>query len=151
MCPSRSLKRAALASTVWIGLSGVPSLHQQCPSCWLKENRFAVLWDAAQWCLQLLEHSELAHTLVFDIVDASPALQCMSQLHAITLHRVTSTDETVVEWVTDFSSDANAETIVDARYKRLEALDDMRACVIAADAASAPPHRLRWPRQLYTT
>ena len=110
-----------------------------------------VFRDAAQWCLQLLEHSELAHTLVFDIVDASPALQCMSQLHAITLHRVTSTDETVVEWVTDFSSDANAETIVDARYKRLEALDDMRACVIAADAASAPPHRLRWPRQLYTT
>ena len=108
-----------------------------------------VFRDAAQWCLQLLEHSELVHTLVFDVVDASPALQCMSQLHAITLHRVTSTDETIVEWVTDFSSDVKAETIVDARYKRLEALDDMRACVIAVDAASAPPHRLRWPQQSY--
>ena len=88
--------------------------------------------------MQLLEHSELTYTLVFDVVDASPALRCMSQLHAIMLHRVTSTDETVVEWTTDFSSDVTAETIVDARYKRLEALDDMRASVIAVLEQASP-------------
>ena len=87
--------------------------------------------DGSWWRVQLVEHSEITHTVLFDVVDAAPALGCMSQLHGITLQAVTSTDETLVEWVTDFTSDATAELVVDARFKRIEALADLIATVSA--------------------
>ena len=87
--------------------------------------------DGSQWRVQLVEHSEITHTVLFDVVDAKPALACMSQLHGITLQSVTSTDETLIEWTTDFSSDATAELLVDARFKRKEALADLTAAVMA--------------------
>ena len=85
--------------------------------------------DGSQWRVQLLEHSEITHTVLFDVVDATPALSCMSQMHGITMQAVTSTDETLIEWTTDFSSDATAELLVDARFKRKEALADLAAAV----------------------
>eukprot|EP01059_Diplonema_ambulator_P002782 TRINITY_DN1241_c0_g1_i7.p1 TRINITY_DN1241_c0_g1~~TRINITY_DN1241_c0_g1_i7.p1 ORF type:complete len:139 (+),score=45.54 TRINITY_DN1241_c0_g1_i7:55-471(+) len=64
-------------------------------------------------------------SVTWDLVESDPPMQYLSCIHTIHLRRITNTNETYFEWVTDFSMDANQEVVQDCRYKRKEAFSDL--------------------------
>ncbi|GAA5876859.1 hypothetical protein JCM8547_002409 [Rhodosporidiobolus lusitaniae] len=80
------------------------------------------------------EHSSLRHSISYSVITATPALTYSSVISTITLHAITSgehAESTFVEWTGQFSSDADASVIQDAKYKRVEALADLAKAVKA--------------------
>jgi len=74
------------------------------------------------------EHSTIDHSITYGIVSSSETLSYTSQLSKITCSRVTSgqhKDATFVRWTAEFSNDAGADVVEDAKYKREEALADL--------------------------
>ena len=52
-----------------------------------------------------------------------------SVIHTISLRRITASNATFVEWITDFSNDATVEIVSDSSFKRLDAFKDLQnAC-----------------------
>ena len=51
---------------------------------------------------------------------------CTSIQGQISLRPVTDNDATYVQWVTEFSNDADATVIADQKYKKLEFFADMK-------------------------
>jgi hypothetical protein len=73
-------------------------------------------------CLIVIFYRSNIHTsITFEVISSEPAAVVTSVVHTIKLRRITSSNSTFVEWVTDFSNDATAEVISDSRFKRLEA------------------------------
>ncbi|GAA5834566.1 hypothetical protein JCM11251_007041 [Rhodosporidiobolus azoricus] len=80
------------------------------------------------------EHSSLRHSISYSVITSEPALSYSSVISTITLYAVTAGDDagsTFVQWTGQFSSDATAETVEDAKYKRREALADLAKAVKA--------------------
>ncbi|GAA5906390.1 hypothetical protein JCM6882_002717 [Rhodosporidiobolus microsporus] len=80
------------------------------------------------------EHSSLRHSISYSVIASEPALTYSSVISTITLFAVTTGDEagsTFVQWTGQFSSDATADTLEDAKYKRREALADLAKAVKA--------------------
>ncbi|KAL8680517.1 MAG: hypothetical protein Q9186_003316 [Xanthomendoza sp. 1 TL-2023] len=78
------------------------------------------------------EHSAIDHYITYSVIVASPALSYSSVISTIRCYPITSgTDEgqTFVTWTANFSSDADAGVIEDARFKRKEALADLAATI----------------------
>lgn len=48
-----------------------------------------------------------------------------SVINTMRLRRVTLSNETLVEWITDFSGDATAGVVQDSKYKKHEAFADL--------------------------
>ncbi|KAK3671334.1 hypothetical protein LTR78_008794 [Recurvomyces mirabilis] len=74
------------------------------------------------------EHSTINHYITYSVITAQPELPYSSVLSTIRCYSVTSGEaegSTYVEWTGNFSSDANAGVIQDAKYKRREALADL--------------------------
>jgi len=74
------------------------------------------------------EHSTINHYITYSVVTAEPALSYTSVLSTVRAYSVTSGElegSTFVEWTGNFSSDADAGVIQDAKYKRREALADL--------------------------
>ncbi|OQO05908.1 hypothetical protein B0A48_10004 [Cryoendolithus antarcticus] len=74
------------------------------------------------------EHSTINHYITYSIISSQPALTFSSVLSTIRCWAVTSGEaegSTYVEWTGNFSSDADAGVIQDAKYKRREALADL--------------------------
>jgi len=74
------------------------------------------------------EHSNIDHFITYSVISAQPALSYSSVVSTIRLYPVTSGDHagsTYVVWSGNFSSDAAADVIEDAKYKRREALADL--------------------------
>ncbi len=65
--------------------------------------------------------------MTFEVISSEPASSVTSVIHTIALKKVTASNATFIEWVTDFSNDANAEVISDSRFKRLEAFNNLSA------------------------
>ena len=59
--------------------------------------------------------------MIFEVVSSEPAAHVASVVHSINLRKVTSNNQTYMEWATDFSSDVTAAIIHDSSHKRLEA------------------------------
>lgn len=77
-------------------------------------------------CSDILQ--AINHSITYGIVSSSETLSYTSQLSKITCHRITSgkhAGSTFVTWTAEFSNDASAEVIEDARYKREDALADL--------------------------
>ncbi|TKA26606.1 hypothetical protein B0A50_04714 [Salinomyces thailandicus] len=74
------------------------------------------------------EHSTLNHFITYSVITSQPALTYTSAVSTIRCYAVTSGDaegSTFVEWSGNFSSDADAGVIQDAKFKRREALADL--------------------------
>lgn len=85
--------------------------------------------------------SEQERTVAWDLVSSTPGVTYSSASHHITVRRVTKTNDAYVEWVTDFSSDANQSVIQDMRFKQLEAFNALashleRSPVVARNVQS---------------
>ncbi|KAK4545315.1 hypothetical protein LTR36_003495 [Oleoguttula mirabilis] len=74
------------------------------------------------------EHSSINHYITYSVITAQPELTYTSVLSTIRCYPITSGElegSTFVEWTGNFSSDADAGVIQDAKFKRREALADL--------------------------
>ncbi|KAF7555685.1 hypothetical protein G7Z17_g2024 [Cylindrodendrum hubeiense] len=74
------------------------------------------------------EHSSINHYITYSVISSQPEVTYTSAMSTIRLHSVTSGElegSTFVEWSANFSSDADAGVIQDAKFKRIEALADL--------------------------
>jgi len=81
-----------------------------------------IVWyvDQTQQRLRLLELSDSRHEITWELVSSDPPTIVLSSIHTIRLRRVSENNSTFVEWTTDFSRDASADVIEDARFKQKE-------------------------------
>jgi len=78
------------------------------------------------------EHSSLDHYITYSVISAEPALTYTSVVSTVRLYPITTgkhEGHTYVVWTGNFSSDATADVIEDAKYKRREALADLAKSV----------------------
>ncbi|KAB2573006.1 putative bet v1-like protein [Lasiodiplodia theobromae] len=78
------------------------------------------------------EHSSIDHFITYSVITAAPELSYSSALSTIRLFPITSgkhEGHTFIQWTGNFSSDADAGVIEDAKFKRREALADLAAAV----------------------
>ena len=93
-----------------------------------KSTRYAAILD----CTSLLIIQSINHYITYSIISSAPALSYTSQLSTVRCFPVTSGEHkgaTFVQWSANFSSDATAEVIQDAKFKRQEALADLAKVV----------------------
>ena len=72
------------------------------------------------------------HFITYSVISASPSLSYTSVTSTIRLYPVTTgrnEGQTFVVWTANFSNDAGADVIEDAKYKRQEALADLAKAV----------------------
>ncbi|KAL7750599.1 hypothetical protein RI367_003941 [Sorochytrium milnesiophthora] len=74
---------------------------------------------------KLLELSDLEYFATYEVIESTPAVTYSSAVHTIRLRRITKDNTTFVEWYSDFSGDAGADVISDAKYKKKDGLDDL--------------------------
>ena len=73
-------------------------------------------------------YQSLNHYITYGIITAKPELSYTSSVSTVRCYAVTSGENegsTFVEWTGNFSSDADAGVIQDAKFKRREALADL--------------------------
>ncbi|KAF2143354.1 uncharacterized protein K452DRAFT_247847 [Aplosporella prunicola CBS 121167] len=78
------------------------------------------------------EHSSIDHYITYSVITAAPELSYSSVVSTVRLFPITSgknEGHTFVQWTGNFSSDADAGVIEDAKFKRREALADLAAAV----------------------
>lgn len=83
--------------------------------------------DGSEWSIQLSALSDREHTVEFELLSRTDGVVCSSCLHSIRLLPVTTAGSTFVEWSVDFSNDADAAVIIDAQFKRKEALEALQS------------------------
>lgn len=74
------------------------------------------------------EHSSINHYITYSVITSQSELSYTSVISTIRCYAVTSGEHensTFVEWTGNFSSDADAGVIQDAKFKRREALADL--------------------------
>ncbi|KAI1104937.1 hypothetical protein F4804DRAFT_305505 [Jackrogersella minutella] len=84
--------------------------------------------DGTQLEVKQEEHSTINHYITYSVITAKPELSYSSVLSTIRCYAVTSGDlenSTFIEWTGNFSSDADASVIQDAKFKRRDALADL--------------------------
>jgi hypothetical protein len=84
--------------------------------------------------IKLVELSDAAHSISWDLLESAPAVSVLSQSHSVKLRRITEDSTTFIEWTTDYSKDASHEVIEDQRHKQRENFKFLSA----ATAAAAP-------------
>ncbi|OTB00920.1 hypothetical protein M426DRAFT_323912 [Hypoxylon sp. CI-4A] len=87
-----------------------------------------VFKDGTQLEVKQEEHSTINHYITYSVITAKPELSYSSVLSTIRCYAVTSGEHegsTFVEWTGNFSSDADAGVIQDAKFKRRDALADL--------------------------
>jgi hypothetical protein len=70
--------------------------------------------------LKISEISDATHSVSWDMIESIPTISYMSASHTIKLRRVTENNSTFIEWVADFSKDADNNALADARFKQKE-------------------------------
>ncbi|RYP54690.1 hypothetical protein DL769_010311 [Monosporascus sp. CRB-8-3] len=99
------------------------------------EDTDVVKWtfnDGTELEVKQEEHSTINHYITYSVITSKPELTYSSVLSNIRLYSVTSGDlegSTFIEWTANFSSDADAGVIQDAKFKRRDALADLAKVV----------------------
>lgn len=78
------------------------------------------------------EHSTIDHYITYSVISSTPELLYSSVVSTIRVYPVTSGKQegmTFVTWTGNFSNDADAGVIQDAKFKRREALADLAKAV----------------------
>ena len=76
--------------------------------------------DESAWTYVLVELSDLHRLVTWELICADPPVSFSSSVNTIKVKRVTASDQTFVQWSTDFSSDVTAEIVADNKYKKLD-------------------------------
>ena len=76
--------------------------------------------DETSWTYVLCELSDLHRLVTWELIAAEPPCHVSSQIGTIKVKRVTASDQTFIQWTTDFSSDVTAQIIADNKYKKLD-------------------------------
>ncbi|KAJ2781642.1 hypothetical protein H4R18_002744 [Coemansia javaensis] len=74
---------------------------------------------------RLVELSEVARSLTYEIVESEPAAPSLSAQHTLRVFHVSTDDTAFVQWSSDYSSDSSLETVMDAKFKKLDALAEL--------------------------
>lgn len=82
--------------------------------------------DGAKWVNRIVEISELARHLSYELIMAEPSVPFTTMLNSIALFKVTSDNTTFVQWSTDFSNDVDSHTIQDNKFKKLDHFAEMK-------------------------
>eukprot|EP01098_Paradermamoeba_levis_P002989 TRINITY_DN1402_c0_g1_i3.p1 TRINITY_DN1402_c0_g1~~TRINITY_DN1402_c0_g1_i3.p1 ORF type:complete len:148 (-),score=53.54 TRINITY_DN1402_c0_g1_i3:59-502(-) len=56
---------------------------------------------------RLLELSDYTHRMVIELIESNPPAEVSAYITTISLTRVTDNNSTLIEWISDFSADAN--------------------------------------------
>lgn len=78
------------------------------------------------------EHSTINHFITYSVITANPKISYSSVISTVRLFPISSgkhEGHTFIQWTGNFSSDADAGVIEDAKFKRREALADLAAAV----------------------
>ncbi|KAI1366824.1 hypothetical protein F5Y08DRAFT_300185 [Xylaria arbuscula] len=84
--------------------------------------------DGTELDVKQEEHSTINHYITYSVITANQNLTYTSVLSTIRCYAITSGElegSTYVEWSGNFSSDADAGVIEDAKFKRRDALADL--------------------------
>ncbi|KAK8084037.1 hypothetical protein PG996_002818 [Apiospora saccharicola] len=96
-----------------------------------QEETDLVKWtfnDGTELEVKQEEHSTINHYITYSVITSKPELSYTSVVSTIRCYAVTSGElenSTFVEWTGNFSSDADAGVIQDAKFKRRDALADL--------------------------
>ena len=82
--------------------------------------------DGASWDIRIIELSDVRHTVAYQVLTTEPAHKVTSIQGQVTLRPVSDDNSTFVEWITDFSNDADISVIEDQKYKKLEFFAEMK-------------------------
>jgi hypothetical protein len=99
--------------------------------------RRVVYKDGTVQLLKLTELHDGTFTVTWDIIMSEPPVGYTSAVHTIRLRRVTSSKQTLVEAISDYSSDSSVEVIQDSRFKKLELIKALRSALSGQPAPSS--------------
>jgi len=80
--------------------------------------------------VKVVELSDVRTLVTYELVDSTPPVSMLSAIHTIRLRRVTDSNGTLVELVSDFSRDCGDAVIEDSRFKKLDLLKDLKALIL---------------------
>ncbi|KAF2715578.1 Bet v1-like protein [Pleomassaria siparia CBS 279.74] len=112
-------------STFWSKLSKSATVKGTSPETDIVKWTFT---DGTELEVKQEEHSSIDHYITYSVISSQPALSYTSVVSTIRCYPVTSgahEGHTYVTWTGNFSSDADAGVIEDAKFKRREALADL--------------------------
>jgi len=92
--------------------------------------------DGSSWTVRFSELSEKHHRVCYELIQAEPSVSCTSVQGEIQLLRISQTNQTYLQWTTEFSNDADLVVIQDQKYKKQEAFEDIQK-TLAGGATSA--------------
>jgi hypothetical protein len=92
--------------------------------------------DGLTWSVQIVEMSLMNKSITFEVIHSTSPLLFTSAVHTISVTRVTSSNTSFVQWITDFSNDATVEVTMDSSYKRLEAFQNLSVVCSELNALS---------------
>ena len=82
--------------------------------------------NGATWFWRVTELSERNTTLAYELVAAEPATSVSSIVGEMKLSAVTDSDQTFMQWSTEYSNDVDAEFMGDARWKKRDLFTEMK-------------------------
>jgi len=85
--------------------------------------------DGAQQRFRLTELSDAQHSLTYELIASEPVVSYLSAVHTVTLTRISTLDQTLVELTSDFSKDAGMDVILDSKWKKLDFIKELATAV----------------------
>ena len=82
--------------------------------------------DGTSQVIQITEISQLTRLIAYSVISSEPSVTYSSANHEISLMEVTTSNQTFIEWSTNFSNDASIEVIEDSRFKKKEGFKDLK-------------------------
>eukprot|EP01111_Echinosteliopsis_oligospora_P014125 TRINITY_DN524_c0_g1_i1.p1 TRINITY_DN524_c0_g1~~TRINITY_DN524_c0_g1_i1.p1 ORF type:complete len:161 (+),score=31.60 TRINITY_DN524_c0_g1_i1:43-483(+) len=75
---------------------------------------------------RLLELSDQHYRIVWELIEADPPTEVSGSISTLSLYRVTETNQTLVQWESDFSSDVKNEVITFEQKSYAHNLEEIR-------------------------
>ena len=88
--------------------------------------RHVVYKDGAEFVFRVVEISDVQRLVSYELIETDSTVNVSSVLHTIQLMEVTESDDCVLSWTTEFSGDCDQHVYSDAKFKKLDALKDIR-------------------------
>jgi len=95
-----------------------------CPCC-VGGMHTITFKDGMVWTVEVREISLQYKRIAFELITSEPPLGVTSVQHTIQCHTVTTTNQTYVNWSTDYSIDVTGPILEDSRFKKQDALNDL--------------------------
>ncbi|KAJ2756700.1 hypothetical protein H4R27_002524 [Coemansia aciculifera] len=103
----------------------VKSTEQASSSSEVGSTREVTFNDGTVQTYRLIEYSLIKNALTYEIIESKPAVNFLSAQHTIQVTRVTANNTSFVQWISDYSADGSEAAVLDAKYKKLEALAEL--------------------------